>query len=92
MTNEYSEVFQTFLGTGVFDSKAREIGYVVGFCDNGTDFRAYVQNARNVKYDFKEFGVSQRSKGFATQAAANAWAYRTAKVRIEGVRKKASFV
>jgi hypothetical protein len=92
MTNNYSELFQTFLGAGVYDGKAREIGYVVAFCDNGTDFRAYVQNARNVKHDFKEFGVRQRSKSFTSQTKANTWAYRTAKVRIEGVRKKAGFI
>ena len=86
MTNEYGEIFMNFLGTGVLDSKSREIGYVVSFRDNGTDFRAYVQNTRLINGEWKEFGVQQRSKSFPSQAVATAWAYATAKDRISKVR------
>jgi hypothetical protein len=36
---EYGEVTKTFLGSGKWDSKGRELGYAVVFRDNGTDFR-----------------------------------------------------
>ena len=81
MTNEYGEIFMNFLGTGVLDSKGREIGYAVVFRDNGTDFRAYVQNTRLINGEWKEFGVKQRSHSFPSQQLATAWAYATAKVR-----------
>lgn len=81
MTNEYGEIFKNFLGTGVLDKKNREIGFVVVFRDNGTDFRAYVQNTRLIKGEWEEFGVQQRSKSFPSQAIATAWAYATAQVR-----------
>ena len=82
MNTEYGEVFQAHLGSGKVDSKGREIGYTVGFRDNGTDFRAYVQNARRVNGEWADFGVQQRSKSFATQTAATSWAYATAKQRL----------
>ena len=82
MTNEYGDITETHLRSGRFDSKNREIGYIVGFRDNGTDFRAYVQNARRVAGEWQEFGVQQRSKSFTSQAAATAWAYATAQGRI----------
>jgi hypothetical protein len=86
---EYGEIFQNFIGTGVKDQKGREIGYVVVFRDNGTDYRAYVQNARLVDGEWQEFGVKQRSKSFPSQDLANAWAYATASVRRHKVRNNA---
>lgn len=82
MTNEYGEITESYLRSGRYDSKGREIGYIVGFRDNGSDFRAYVQNARRVNGEWTEFGAAQRSKSFPTQAAATAWAYATAQQRI----------
>ena len=86
MTNEYGEIFKNFIGTGVKDQKGREIGFVVVFRDNGTDFRAYVQNTRLIKGEWEEFGVKQRSRSFPSQAFATAWAYATASVRRHKVR------
>jgi hypothetical protein len=86
MTNEYGEIFKNFIGTGVKDQKGREIGYAVVFRDNGTDFRAYVQNTRLIKGEWEEFGVQQRSRSFPSQALATAWAYATASVRRHKVR------
>lgn len=82
MTTEYGELTETHLRSGRFDSKGREIGFTVGFRDNGEDFRAYVQNARRVAGQWQDFGVIQRSKSFRSQAAATAWAYATAQQRI----------
>ena len=84
---EYGDVFENHLGTGCRDGKGREIGYIVGLRDNGTDFRAYVQNARCAKaHQWAEFGVQQRSKSFQSQAEATRWAYATAHARIANVR------
>ena len=88
MTNEYGEIFKNFIGTGVKDQKGREIGYAVVFRDNGTDFRAYVQNTRLIKGEWEEFGVKQRSKSFSSQTAATNWAYSTAKERVAKVQSK----
>lgn len=82
MPNLYGDITENFLRSGRYDSKGREIGYIVGFRDNGEDFRAYVQNARRVDGEWKEFGVQQRSKSFTSQAAATTWAYATAQSRI----------
>ena len=83
MTNqEYSELTEVHLPSGKLDSKNRRIGFTVGFADNGTDFRAYVQNARLVKNEWCDFGVRQRSKSFTSQKSAVAWAYQTANKRI----------
>ena len=82
MTNVYGDVFEAHLGSNVYDNKNREIGYTVGFCNNGIDFRAYVQNARRIAGEWKDFGVIQRSKSFSSQQAATAWGYKTAKERI----------
>jgi hypothetical protein len=76
------EIFETTLPSGKFDSAGREIGYTVGLRDNGVDFYAWVQNARRVKGEWKDFGVAQRSKKFGSQVEANRWAYATAKERI----------
>jgi hypothetical protein len=74
--------FESFLSANKADNKGRLIGYVVGLSDNGTDFYAWVQNTRRINGEWKEFGVQQRSKRFATQQAATTWAYATAKDRI----------
>lgn len=76
------ETFETTLPSGKFDGAGREIGYTVGLRDNGVDFYAWVQNARRTKSEWKDFGTPQRSKRFDNQAAANRWAYATAKERI----------
>ena len=85
MTTTLGEIFECHMGTGKRDSKGREIGYVVGLRDDGTTFYAWVQAARRVNGDWKEFGVPQRSKAFTSQTAANTWAYATAKQRIAKV-------
>lgn len=82
----YNNKFETYLDSGKVDGKGRPIGYIVGFNDNGTDFRAWVQNARKVKNEWVDFGVIQKSKGFLSQKAATDWAYGTAKSRIAGLK------
>ena len=82
MTADYGDITQSYLRSGREDSKGREIGFIVGFCDNGEDFRAYVQNARRINGEWQEFGVRQRSRSFPAQRFATAWAYATAQVRI----------
>jgi len=79
------DIFENHIPAGKTDSKGRQIGYIVGLRDNGTDFYAWVQNARVVNGEFVEFGVAQRSKKFASQAAATSWAYSTARERIAKV-------
>ena len=81
-TKPYGEIFQTVVESSKFDSKNRQIGYIIVFRDNGTDFRSYVQNARRIGKEWQEFGVRQRSKSFTSQKAATTWAYATAKERI----------
>ena len=83
---EYGALVQNFLRSGRYDSKDREIGYIVGFRDNGVDFRAYVQNSRRVNGEWVEFGVAQRSKSFTSQAEATRWAYATANERIAKIK------
>lgn len=77
-----NEAFETFLPSNKKDSKGRLIGYIVGLRDDGVNFYAWVQNSRMVNGNFSDFGVVQRSKCFASQEAANRWAYATAKQRI----------
>jgi len=79
---EYGEVTETYMNSAKRDNKGREIGFIVGFRDNGQDFRAYVQNARKINNEWKDFGAMQRSKSFDCQAAATLWAYSTARQRI----------
>lgn len=86
MTAEYGEITETYVRSGRFDSKGREIGFIVVFRDNGEDFRAYVQNARRVNGEWQEFGVRQRSRSFPAQRFATAWAYATAQVRIAKIK------
>jgi hypothetical protein len=80
--NDWNNSLEVWLGSGKFDAKQREIGYIVGLNDNGTEFAAWVQNGRMTGRDFKDFGVTQRSKPFASQQEATSWAYKTAKERI----------
>lgn len=86
MAAAFGEITEQYIGSGRNDSKGREIGYVVGFNDNGTDFHAWVQNARRVNGEWKEFGVQQRSVRFGSQESATRWAYATARQRIATVR------
>jgi len=79
---EFTNHLETWVGAGKFDKPGREIGYIVGFSDNGTEFAAWVQNGRKANRTFADFGVRQRSKMFKTQEQATTWAYRTAKERI----------
>jgi hypothetical protein len=80
--NDWNNSVEVWLGSGKFDAKQREIGYIVGLNDNGTEFAAWVQNGRMIGRDFKDFGVTQRSKTFSSQQEATSWAYKTAKERI----------
>lgn len=84
----FGEPLETFVGAAKYDSKGREIGFIVGLNDDGAgDFRAWVQSARKPRGgDFAQFGVPQRSKGFATQESATNWAYSTARARIAALR------
>jgi len=83
MTNQkYSELTEVHFPSDKLDYKNRLVGFTVRFTDNGTDFRAYVQNARLVKNEWLDFGVRQRSKSFTSQKSAVAWAYSTANARI----------
>lgn len=88
----FNEIFEAVVPSTVRDTKGRLIGYLVGFYDNGVDFYAYVQNARQVKrkgeFVFESFGVSQRARKFASQDAATKWAYPTAKARIANLAGK----
>jgi hypothetical protein len=77
----YNDMSETYIGTGRKDSKGREIGWIVGLNNNGTNFAAWVQNARKVNGEWKEFGVQQHSRSFPSQSLATAWAYATAQVR-----------
>jgi hypothetical protein len=80
---QFGEALETFKGSGKKDSKGREIGFIVGFNDNGADFHAWVQAARRTgPCEFADFGVRQRSKRFASQSEATRWAYSAACERI----------
>jgi len=76
------EIFENYIRSGRYDSKNREIGYVVGFRDDGVNFYAWVQNARRVNGEWQEFGVRQRSKCFTSKVKSVSWAYCTANERI----------
>ena len=80
----FGEPLETFVGSGKKDKKGREIGFIVGFNNDGAgDFRAWVQCARRTApCKWFDFGALARSRGFASQEAATRWAYRTAKERI----------
>ncbi len=78
MENEYNDMTEVYIGTGRNDNKGREVGWIVGLNNNGTTFAAWVQNARKVNGEWKEFGAQQRSRSFPSQATATAWAYATA--------------
>jgi hypothetical protein len=83
-TNVLGEVFETFVPAKKVDDKGRVIGFVVGLRDNGSDFYAWVQNARQTgNGEWIEFGTTQRSRKFASQTAATSWAYSTARARIQ---------
>jgi len=86
MTHAYGEIVQTNLGTGIKDSKGREIGFIVALVDNGTDFRALVQNARRIKGEWQEFGVRQSSKSYRSQAEATRCGFAIANQRIANIK------
>jgi len=88
-TTEFGEIVESYLLAGKLDNKGRRIGFIVGFRDNGSDYRAWVQNARYVNGEWVDFGVRQRSKSFPSQQVANTWAYSTARARIANVKKVA---
>jgi hypothetical protein len=77
-----NNIIETWLGSSKFDNAGREIGYIVGFNDNGEQYAAWVQNGRKSNGKFADFGAKQRSRMFATQSQATQWAYATAKERI----------
>ncbi len=83
---KFGDAVETFKGSGKFDSKGREIGFIVGFNDNGVDFHAWVQASRRENGDFGDFGVRQRSKKFSSQKEAANWAWFTAKERIANLK------
>lgn len=83
--NDFNNHFETWIGSGKFDRENREIGYIIGFNDNGEQFAAWVQNGRKSKGKFSDFGVRQRSKLFSSQEQAAKWAYSTAKQRLANI-------
>jgi len=86
MTQTYGEITETHLGTGSKDSKGREIGFIVALVDNGTDFRALVQNARRINGEWQEFGVRQSSKSYRSQAEATRCGFAIANQRIQKIK------
>lgn len=88
-TTQFGDIFETHLPTGKRDSKGRMIGFIVGFRDNGTEFFAWVQNARLVNGEWADYGVRQRSRSFPAQHFATTWAYAAARVRIAKIQKGA---
>lgn len=85
--NEFNNYFEDYIRSGRYDSKGREIGFIVGLNDNGEQFAAWVQNARRVNGEWQDFGVRQRSKMFKTQETATKWAYQTAQERISKIKQ-----
>ena len=83
---QWGESLETFVGSGIKDSKGREIGWTVGLRDDGVNFYAWVQNSRMFNNKFSDFGVKQRSVCFTSQQAAVQWAYSTAKQRISNLK------
>lgn len=83
-----SEITEQYIPSGVQDTKGRWIGYTVGFRNSETTYYAWVQNTRRIKGEWKDFGVRQRSKQFATQEAATAWAFAEAMARINKLTAK----
>lgn len=83
-----TDPIESFVGSGIKDSKGREIGWVVGLRNDGINFYAWVQNARSFNYNFSDFGVKQKSVCFTSQEEATRWAYTTAKQRVANFRKE----
>ena len=86
MTQPYNEITETYLPTGRKDFKGREIGFIVALVDNGTDFRALVQNARRINGEWQEFGVRQASKSYRSQAEATRCGFAIAHQRIANIK------
>ena len=87
---DQAEATESFIGTGKFDPKGREIGFTVGLSDNikngGSEYFAWVQASRKINGNFSDFGVPQRSRAFPTQEAATNWGFATAKERAAKVK------
>ena len=77
------DIIENYMRSGRYDSKGREIGYIVGLRDDGVNFYAWVQNSRRVSGgEWEVIGLRQRSKSFKSRAFATGWAYATANERI----------
>jgi len=83
-----TDPIETFIGSGIKDSKGREVGWVVGLRNDGFNYFAWVQNARKLNHKFSDFGVKQRSVCFESQEEAVQWAYTTAKQRVANLRRE----
>ncbi len=88
-TTQLGDISEIYLSTGKHDSKGRMIGFIVGFRDDGTEFFAWVQNARLVNGMWADYGVRQRSRSFPAQHFATTWAYAEVRVRIAKIQKGA---
>ena len=88
-TTQLGDISETYLSTGKRDSKGRMIGFIVGFRDDGTEFFAWVQNARLINGMWADYGVRQRSRSFPAQHFATTWAYAAVRVRIAKIQKGA---
>jgi len=84
--SDFNNMMESWVGSAKYDSKNREIGFIVGLNDNGTEFAGWVQSGRMIGREFQEFGVPQRAKYFKTQREATNWAYSTAKQRIANLK------
>ena len=80
--DDLGECFEHYFETGIKDSAGRPVLYIRGHREvkDGRCY-AWVQNARRVNGKVKEFGVTQRSKLFPSNAAAIAWTMKTASER-----------
>jgi hypothetical protein len=69
-------------------TKGVKLGSLLDSAITAHDFRAYVQNARRINGEWKDFGVRQRSLSFIDQPTATLWAYSTARERIAKLQSK----
>lgn len=88
MTNPLSEIFEHHEPAGKNDDKGRQIWFIRGHRKNEVtgECYAWVQNARRVKGEVKEFGVPQRSKLFPSVATALVWSKATVADRVSKLR------
>jgi hypothetical protein len=71
--------FQTWVGSGKFNAKGSEIGYVVTFNDNGETYIASTQKGLKDSERFAALAVKFSEKRFSNQQDATNWAYAKAK-------------